>query len=76
MEEKQRCIDGKDIQIALLEDDLTESQDLVKQLEYNNTGLQGKIRAKDQEIVRRQSEITELRPTQRQCSSDHPEGRY
>ena len=49
------------MQIAVLDDDLLNSQDLVKQMEYNNTGLQGEIRAKDQEIVRRQSEIAELR---------------
>ena len=60
-EDRQKAIDEKDMQIALLDDDLTESQDLVRQLEYNNTGLQGEIRAKDQEIVRRQLEITELR---------------
>ena len=39
------------MQIALLDDDLTESQDLVRQLEFNNTGLQGEIRAKDQQIA-------------------------
>ena len=67
-EEHQKAIDEKDMQIALLDDDLTESQDLVKQLDQratqlqcNNTGLQGEIRAKDQEIARRQSEIAELR---------------
>ena len=60
-EDRQKAIDEKDMQIALLDDDLTESQDLVRQLEYNNTGLQGEIRAKDQEIVRRQLEIAELR---------------
>ena len=49
------------MQIALHDNDLTESQDLVRQLEYNKTGLQGEIRAKDQEIARRQSEIAELR---------------
>jgi len=59
VQEKQKAIDAerykvheKDGQLALLSDDLTEAQDLVKQLEYNNTGLQGKIRAKDQEIAR------------------------
>ena len=50
MEEKQRGIDEKDMQIALLDDDLAESQEHARQLEYNNTGLQGEIRAKDQEI--------------------------
>jgi len=59
VQEKQKAIDAerykvheKDGQLALLSDDLTEAQDLVKQLEYNNTGLQGEIRAKDQEIAR------------------------
>ena len=57
----QKAIDEKDMQIALLDDDLTESQEHARQLEFNNTGLQGEIRAKDQEIARRQSEISELR---------------
>ena len=61
IEEKQKAIDEKDMQIALLDDDLTESQDLVRQLEFSNTGMQGEIRAKDQEIARRQLEIVELR---------------
>ena len=60
-EEHQKAIDEKDMQIALLDDDLTESQDLVRQLEFSNSGMQGEIRAKDQEIARRQSEIAELR---------------
>ena len=47
------------MQIALHDNDLTESQDLVRQLEYNKTGLQGQIRAKNQEIVRRQLESWE-----------------
>ena len=53
-------IEEKDSQLALLNDDLTESQDLVKQLEYNNTGLQGEIRAKNQEIERQDQQTTEL----------------
>ena len=61
IEEKQKAIDEKDMQIALLDGDLTESQDLVRQLEFSNTGMQGEIRAKDQEIARRQLEIVELR---------------
>ena len=61
VEGHQKAIDEKDMQIALLDDDLTESQDLVRQLEFSNTGMQGEIRAKDQEIARRQSEIVELR---------------
>ena len=36
------------MQIALLDDDLTESQEHARQLEFSNTGLQGEIRAKDQ----------------------------
>ena len=51
IKEKQKSIDEKDMQIALLDDDLTESQDLVKQLEFSNTGMQGEIRAKDQQIA-------------------------
>ena len=61
IDEKQKAIEEKDMQLALLNDDLTESENLVRELEFNNTGLQGEIRAKDQEIARRQSEITELR---------------
>ena len=61
VQEHQKAIDEKDMQIALLDDDLTESQDLVRQLEFSNSGMQGEIRAKDQEIARRQSEIAELR---------------
>ena len=55
---KDATIEEKDTQLALLNDylalmsdDLSESQELVKQLEFNNTGLQGEIRAKDQEIA-------------------------
>ena len=57
----EKIIEEKDMQLALLNDDLTESQDLVRQLEYNNTGLQGEIRAKDQEIERRIDEVADLR---------------
>ena len=60
-EEHQRAIDEKDMQLALLNDDLTGSQEHARQLEYNNTGLRGEIRAKDQEIDRRREEIVELR---------------
>ena len=61
IEEKQRAIDERDMQIALLDDDLTESQDLVRHLEFHNTGMQGEIRAKDQEIARRQLELAQVR---------------
>ena len=60
IEDKQRAIDEKDMHIALLDDDLTESQDLVRQLEFSNTGMQGEIRAKDQEIHRRREEVQDL----------------
>ena len=67
-EEHQRAIDEKDMQLALLNDDLTGSQEHARQLDqratelqYNNTGLRGEIRAKDQEIDRRREEIAELR---------------
>ena len=46
-----KMLEEKDTQLALLNDDLTESEDLVRQLEYNNTGLQGEIRAKDEELA-------------------------
>ena len=39
------------MQLALLNDDLTESENFVRQLEFNNTGMQGEIRAKDQQIA-------------------------
>ena len=61
IEEKQREIDERDMQIALLDDDLTESQEHARQIEYNNTGLQGEIRAKDQEIARRETELARVR---------------
>ena len=48
-----KIIEEKDTQLALLNGDLTEAQENVKQLEYSNTGLQGEIRAKNQEIARR-----------------------
>ena len=80
-------IEEKDMQLALLSDDLALEQEHARQLDqratqlqYSNIGLEGEIRAKDQEIVRRQSEITETkirrslsRPTQGQYSNDHPE---
>ena len=59
-EEKQKVIDEKDMQIALLDDDLTESQDHARQLEYANTGMQGEIRAKDQQIVHLQQQYVPL----------------
>ena len=61
MKEKQRAIDERDMQIALLDDDLTESQEHARQIEFNNTGLQGEIRAKDQEIARRETELAQVR---------------
>ena len=60
IEKKQRSIDEKDMQIALLDDDLTESQDLVRQLEFSNTGMQGEIRAKDQQIAHLQQQYVPL----------------
>ena len=52
IQEHQKAINERDMQIAMLDDNLTESQELVRQLDYNNMGLQGEIRAKDQEIAR------------------------
>ena len=54
------AIEEKDMQLALLNDDLTESQKRTRQLKYNNTGLQGEVKAKDQEILRRQKEVKDL----------------
>ena len=55
-------IEEKDMQLALLNDDLTESENLVRELEFNNTGLQGEIRAKDQELdVLRQRHVPLLK---------------
>ena len=59
-EEHQRAINEKDMQIALLDDDLAESQDLVRQLEFSNTGMQGEIRAKDQQIAHLQQQHVPL----------------
>ena len=53
-------VNEKDMQIALLDDDLAESQEHARQLEFNNTGLQGEIRAKNQEIDRRWNEVQDL----------------
>ena len=50
-EEKNQIIEEKDTQLALLNDDLTEAQKHSRQLELNNTGLQGEIKAKDKEIA-------------------------
>ena len=60
-EEHQKAIDETDMQLALLSDDLVLEQEHARQLKYNNTGLRGEIRAKDQEIYRRREEIVELR---------------
>ena len=60
VKDRQKAIDEKDMQIALLDDDLTESQDLVRQLEFSNTGMQGEIRAKDQEIAHLQQQYVPL----------------
>ena len=59
-EEHQKAIDEKDMHIALLDDDLTESQDLVRQLEFWNTGMQGEVRAKDQQIAYLQQQYVPL----------------
>ena len=48
------------MQIALIDEDLTESQEHARQLEYNSTGIQGEIRAKDQEIDQRREEMQDL----------------
>jgi len=48
LDAERHKVQKKDTQLALLNDNLTEAQELVRQLEYNNTGLQGEIRAKDQ----------------------------
>ena len=47
----EKVVEEKDTQLALLNDDFIESQERVRQLEFNNTGMQGEIRAKDQELV-------------------------
>ena len=59
-QEHQKAINEKDMQIALLDDDLTESHDLVRQLEFNNIGMQGEIRAKDQQIAHLQQQYVPL----------------
>ena len=60
VEEKQREIEEKDSALALLNDDLTEREDRIQQLEHYNVGLHGEIRAKDNEIQRRQEEVLDL----------------
>ena len=56
-----KLIEEKDTQLALLSDDLVLEQEHTRQLEYTNTGFQSEIRAKDQEIVRRERENAMLR---------------
>ena len=60
VEKKQRAIDEKDMQIALLDDDLAAYQDHVRQLELNNTGMEGEIRAKDWQIAHLQQQYVPL----------------
>ena len=55
--EHQKAIEEKD---TLLSDDLVIEQEHPRQLEYTNIGLQGEIRAKNQEIWRRQEEVQDL----------------
>jgi len=52
LDAERHKVQEKDTQLALINDDLTESQELVRHLEFNNTGFQGELRAKDQEIAR------------------------
>ena len=59
-EEHQKAINEKDMQIALLDDDLLNSQEHARQLEFNNTGMQGEIRAKDQQIAHLQQQYVPL----------------
>ena len=54
IEVKEQQLEEKNSELALLNDDLLESQDEVRQLEFNNIGLQGEIRAKDQQIAQLQ----------------------
>ena len=58
----EKVVEEKDMQLALLSNDLLKSQEHTRQLEYTNTELQGEIRAKDQEICRRQEEVQNLIP--------------
>ena len=60
LDDNKKAIEEKDVSIALLNDDLTEAHEHGRQLEHDNIGLQGEIRAKDQEILRRQGEIWDL----------------
>ena len=59
-EEAQKQIEEKDSAIALLNDDLTEAQEHSRQLEFDNVGLQGEIREKDQQIARLQQQHVPL----------------
>ena len=55
-----KVIEDKDSALALLNDDLTEREYQIQQLGFNNTGLQGEIRAKDQEIARLHERVVSL----------------
>ena len=60
VEEHQKAIDEKDMQIALLDDNLADVQEHARQLGFNNTGMQGEIRAKDQQIAHLQQQYVPL----------------
>ena len=60
IQEHHRDVNEKDMQISLLDDDLAAHQDRVRQLEFNNTGMQGEIRAKDWHIAHLQQQYVPL----------------
>ena len=51
IEERDSTIAEHDAEFALVSDDLAMEQNHARQLEYSNTGLQGEIHAKDQQIA-------------------------
>ena len=48
IKEKDDAIEEKDAALALLSDDLQDRDNRIQAIEYENIGLQGEIRAKDQ----------------------------
>ena len=50
-EDHQQAIEEKDAALALITDDLQGCDNQIQAIQYQNVGLQGEIRAKDQQIA-------------------------
>ena len=58
--EHQLAIEEKDAALALLSDDLQDRDNRIQAIEYENIGLQGEIRAYQEQLQRSQNRVTEL----------------